>query len=237
MKQIIAMGGGGFSMEPDNLLLDEYILKATSKPKPKVCFVPTASGDAQGYIDGFYASFSTLSCEATHLSLFRSDTANLRLLVLSQDIIYVGGGNTRNLLLLWKEWKLDEILKEAWNNGIVLAGLSAGAICWFNSGLSDYIPGQLTPLECLGFLPGSCCPHFDGETHREKAYTDCISKGTIASGYAVDDGAALHFHNTSLANVVSSRPQAKAYRMEKTQNSTMKTTLATHFLGAEKAPT
>jgi len=210
--QIVAMGGGGFSMEPENLLLDRYVLSIASVPQPKVCFVGTASGDAQTYIDKFYAAFNTLPCTPTILSLFKPSTADLRSFVFEQDVIYVGGGNTRALLALWREWGLDAILREAWLSGIVMAGISAGSICWFQQGLSDsVIPGDLAPLNCLGFLPGSNSPHYDGEPGRRPAYHRFIRERELMAGYAVDDGAALHFIGQELKGVVSSRETAKAY--------------------------
>src|SRR5437867_1285366 len=119
-KQIIAMGGGGFSME-DNLALDRYVLYQSSKARPRVCFVPTASGDAISYIERFYAAFKTLDCEPSHLSVFSGPIGDWREYVLSKDVIYVGGGNTKNLLALWRDWGLDQIMREAWERGIVLA--------------------------------------------------------------------------------------------------------------------
>ncbi|HET7628220.1 MAG TPA: Type 1 glutamine amidotransferase-like domain-containing protein, partial [Bacillales bacterium] len=137
MKQIIAMGGGGFSMEPDNLLLDEYIVAQARNERPKVCFVPTASGDAAGYIDKFYKAFSSLACKPSHLSLFKPPVKDLQSFLLDKDVVYVGGGNTNNLLLLWRAWGLDVSLRKAWEQGVVLAGLSAGSICWFEEGVTD----------------------------------------------------------------------------------------------------
>src|SRR5579872_6107841 len=138
--QIVAMGGGGFSMEPDNPLLDRYVLNLAAASRPRICFVPTASGDADGYIVNFYAAMARLECRPCHLSLFRPPTADLQSFVLDQDIIYVGGGNTKSLLALWREWRLDVIFREAWGRGIVLAGISAGSICWFEQGGTDSIP-------------------------------------------------------------------------------------------------
>lgn len=201
-------------MEPDNPLLDQYILSATGVAKPKICFVGTASGDAQTYIDRFYDAFRNLDCTPTYLSLFKPPTEDLRSFVLEQDAIYVGGGNTRNLLVLWKEWGLDLILKEALASGVVLAGISAGSICWFEQGLSDSVKaGELRPLACLGFLPGSNCPHYDGEPERRSLYQRFIRERALKQGYAADDGAALHFMGTRLAAVVSSRPAARAYQV------------------------
>ena len=215
MRQIIAMGGGGFSMEPDNPLLDQYILQQVNNPKPKICFIPTASGDADSYTEKFYNFFNRQECIPSHLSLFKPPTRDLERFVLEQDIIYVGGGNTKNLLVLWKAWGLDEILKKAWNQGIVLAGLSAGSICWFEEGVTDSYGDQLEPLQALGFLKGSHCPHYDGEAERRPAYRQFIEQGVLQEGIAADDGAAVHYVGQHIKRIVSSRPAAKAYRVHK----------------------
>ncbi|MCH4825459.1 peptidase E [Planococcus halocryophilus] len=213
MRQIIAMGGGGFSMEPDNPLLDQYILKQANKARPKICFIPTASGDADSYIEKFYNFFNQQDCEPSHLSLFKPHTRKLEEFVLQQDIIYVGGGNTKNLLVLWKEWGLDQLLKTAWEQGVVLAGLSAGSICWYEQGVTDSYGDKLEPLEALGFLPGSHCPHYDGEAERRPTYRQFVEQGTLQPGIAADDGAAVHYIDQEIKKVVSSRPAAKAYRV------------------------
>ncbi|HEY9822052.1 MAG TPA: peptidase E [Candidatus Sericytochromatia bacterium] len=214
-RQIVAIGGGGLSTESDNLLLEQYLLKLANKESPKICFVPTASGDSQSYIDRFDAAFAQLPCIPSHLLLFRLHTADLRSFVLEQDIIYVGGGNTKNLLALWKDWGLDTIIREAWEQGVILAGWSAGSICWFEEGVTDSFPGELRVLRCLGFLKGSNCPHYDGEPERKPSYHRLLAEGLISEGYAADDGVALHFLGTQLEKIVSSRPHAKAYRLEK----------------------
>ncbi len=139
-RQIIALGGGGFSMEPDNPLLDNYILEQCERDNPKICFIGTASGDAQSYIDRFYAAFESKPCRPSHLSLFKGHTHLLEAFVLEQDIFFVGGGNTRNLLVLWKEWGLDVMISKAYRRGAILSGVSAGSICWFEQGLTDSIP-------------------------------------------------------------------------------------------------
>jgi len=214
-RQIVAIGGGGLSTESDNLLLEQYLLKLANKESPKICFVPTASGDSQSYIDRFDAAFAQLPCIPSHLLLFRLHTADLRSFVLEQDIIYVGGGNTKNLLALWKDWGLDTIIREAWEQGVILAGWSAGSICWFEEGVTDSFPGELRVLRCLGFLKGSNCPHYDGEPERKPSYHRLLAEGLISEGYAADDGVALHFLGTQLEKIISSRPHAKAYRLEK----------------------
>lgn len=213
MRQIIALGGGGFSMEPENPLLDKYILNQSGKTTPKICFIPTASGDSDNYISRFYHFFEQQESQPSHLSLFRPPTRNLEGFLLEKDIIYVGGGNTKNLLVLWKEWGLDIILKKAWKQGIVLAGISAGSICWFEEGVTDSYGDGLEPLKCLGFLKGSNCPHYDGEAERRPSYHKLIASNSIQSGMATDDGVAIHYIEQEVQKIVSSRPNAKAYKV------------------------
>lgn len=213
MKQIIAMGGGGFSQEPKNLLLDAYFLKQTGKVTPRICFIPTASGDSDNYIRRFYQSFNKLDCNPDHLSLFDPPTADLESFICERDAVYVGGGNTKNLLALWEAWELDIILKKAYNRGILLGGISAGSLCWFEKGLTDSIPGKLLPISCLGILSGSNCPHFDSELERRPTFHRLVKEGTLPGGIAADDGSALHFVDGNLSKVVSSRANAKAYKI------------------------
>ena len=214
-KQVLAMGGGGFSSKPENLKLDEYLISLSDKKNPKICFIPTASGDDESYIRRFYSSYKKLNCETSHLSLFWPPEGNLREYVLDKDIFYVGGGNTRNLMVLWKEWGLDKYLYEAWCNGAIMAGLSAGSICWFKQGLTDSKTGKLLPLDCLGFLEGSNCPHFDTEKGRRPAYYEAILDGSMIDGIACDDGVAAHFIDGELKGCVSSIALAKAYNIKK----------------------
>jgi dipeptidase E len=222
-QQIIAMGGGGFSMQPDNLALDRYVLEQTNKPDPAVAFLPTASGDNFEYIVNFYSAFRTLGCHPSHLSLFKPHTADIEQYIMEQDVIYVGGGNTRSMLALWREWELDMILRDALAAGIVLAGISAGAICWFAAGITDSTPGELTVIPGLGLLPMSCCPHYDGEAQRRPAYRRFVGSGQMTAGYALDDSAAVHFVDGELHRVVASAPNAKAYWVEKTGDTVTET--------------
>ncbi len=224
------MGGGGFSMEPDNLKLDNYLLSLVKKDKPKVCFISTASGDSKEYIERFYNSFSSLSCEPSNLALYRPPEGDLREFVMDKDIFYVGGGNTRNLLVLWKEWGLDLLLKEAWEKGAILAGISAGSICWFDQGLTDSVTGKLLPLNCLGLLKGSNCPHYDGEVERRPSYQQSILSGSMKNGIACDDGVAAHFINGELSKFVSSRETANAYRVELTKSGILETKIRPELL-------
>ena len=221
---IVAMGGGGFSSEPDNPSLDQYALGLARRQNPSVCFLATATGDAQTYIDSFYSAFRKLPCRPTHVPLF-ARTPDLASVILEQDVIYVGGGNTRTMLAVWREWELPALLRRAWESGAVLAGVSAGAICWFETGVTDSSASGLYPLSCLGFLPGACCPHYDGEAERRPALHGLVESGTISSALALDDGAAAHFVNGTLANIVSSQPHARAYRVEHVHGQVRETVL------------
>jgi peptidase E len=227
--RIVAMGGGGFSMEPENPLLDRYVLSLARSPRPRICFLQP--GDSPSYFERFYAAFSRLPCEPAHLSLFSGGVADVRGFLLGQEVIYVGGGNTKSMLAVWREWGLDTILREAWRSGAILTGLSAGAICWFGQGLTDSIPGSLTPLPCLGLLPGSACPHYDSEAERRPTYRAMVASGALADGYAADDGVGLHFIGERLHRVVSSRPHARAYRVERVGDQARETEIVPEFLG------
>lgn len=234
MKQIIALGGGGFSMEPENPLLDRYILEQTQAQRPKICFVGTASGDSAGYIERFYNAYEKLACEPSHLSLFKLPEGNLEEFVLGKDIIYVGGGNTRSMLALWREWGMDDILRKAYDRGIVLAGLSAGSICWFEQGVTDSVTGHLGPIQGLGLIPGSHCPHYDGEEERRPAYHALLKVGKLAPGIAAEDGVALHYRDGELHDVVSSRPKTQAYRVEVVNGRIEEHKLEPVFLGTKE---
>ena len=229
VKQIIAMGG--YPEDRKNVLLDRYILAQSPKPRPRICFVPTASGDSAEYVERYYSRYRTFDCVPSHLSVFAGPVGDWRDYLLSNDVILVGGGNTRNMLTLWREWKIDKIMREAWEMGIVLAGVSAGAICWFEQGVTDSIPGDLTPLACLGFLKGSNCPHFDGEPMRRPSYHRLLATGQIIPGIACDDAAAAHFVDGTLHRIVCSVPTAKAYRLALNGTTVVETPMPGDYLG------
>jgi dipeptidase E len=207
--QIIAIGGGGFltASEPG---LDHYVLQQAAAERPRIGFVATASGDAASTFLKFYARFAPLNCQPSHLSFF-DRTPDLEKWVQAQDIIYVSGGNTKSMLAVWREWHLPELLKRAMQRGTVLTGVSAGAICWFESGLTDSMQGDLMPLSCLGFLSGSCCPHYSGEPQRKPRFESYISKGTMPAGVAIDDGAAVHYVDGVPYRIAAGRAGAGAY--------------------------
>ena len=205
------MGGGSFAAEPAGSRLDAYVLALSGKPRPKICFLPTASGDAATYITKFYEAFGERA-EAVHVALFGRPRTDIAALLTSQDIVYVGGGNTANMLAVWRVHGVDRMLKAAWERGVILTGVSAGMICWFEAGVTDSF-GPLAALrDGLGFLSGSACPHYDGEMDRRPTYQSLVRAG-FPEGYAADDGAALHFIGTALETCVAGRPGARVYRV------------------------
>jgi peptidase E len=236
-RQIIAIGGAALPLELDNLLLVRYFLCQTRRKKPKVCFIGAAGGDSESYRLRFYAGFGRFGCVLSHLPLFARTPRDLAGFVLEHDAIFVGGGNTRSMLAVWREWGLDAHLRAAWEHGVVLGGVSAGAICWFEQGVTDSIAGPLTALDCLGWLPGSCCPHYDSEPLRRPAFRRLVARGAIAEGVAADDGAALHYVDGRLSRVVSSRPRARAWRVRKSGQRAVEKRLPGRYLGARQLST
>jgi peptidase E len=231
-RQIVALGGGGFSMEPANPLMDAYLLGLARRTSPRVCFLPSASGDADHYVVRFYRHFSAAGCVPSHVSLFRREhgPADLREHLLSQDVIYVGGGSVVSLLGVWRAHGLDLLLREAWEAGVVLCGLSAGSLCWFEEGVSAF-HGPPARVAGLGLLPFSNTVHYDGEPDRREAFHGFVRDG-MAAGYAADDGAALHFVDSELHRVVASRSGARGYLVTAVGGEVVETELATEWLGA-----
>ena len=193
-KNIVAIGGGGFGRSLGELKIEKYITSLVKKDRPKICFIPTASGDNSLYKLNFYRAFSKLDCITSHIDFF-SRTENLENKILSQDIIYVGGGNTKSMLAVWKEWNLESILKSAYERGIVMSGVSAGAICWFDKGITDSFAEKLEILDCLGFVNGVACPHFDEEKEREPFVNEIIESQRINSCICIEGNCALHIKN------------------------------------------
>ncbi|MGC4943432.1 Type 1 glutamine amidotransferase-like domain-containing protein [Kribbella sp. DT2] len=233
MRQILALGGGGFSMEPDNPLLDDHLLSlARTGAKPRVCFVPTASGDSDLYSARFLDAFGPERAEASVLSLFNRTVTDLDEFVRSQDVIYVGGGSTANLLAIWRVHGLDRALSNAYDDGVVLAGISAGMNCWFEASVTDsYDVNSLAPLDDgLGLLPGSACPHYDGEELRRGTYLDLVRDG-FRGGYAAEDGVGLHFRNGELVEAVTSTPGKAAYVVRAADGEVVEERLDARYLG------
>jgi dipeptidase E len=210
--QIVALGGGGFWME-ESPLLDDFLLRTVASPRPKVCFVGTASGDAESYIRRFYQHFASRECQLSHFPVFSTPPGTARQHLLAQDLIYVGGGATLNMLALWRLHGIDAVLHEAWQQGIVLCGPSAGAMCWFEAGVTASLGDGMTPFrEGLGFLRGSFCPHYGDDEARTAAYRDLVREG-FPAGLGVSDGAAVRFSGGEIAEVVAAHDGATAYRV------------------------
>jgi dipeptidase E len=237
-RHIVAMGGGGFSMEPENPLLDHFVLDLARRArrirgrKVKIAFVPTASGDNDSYLHHFYRAFRPERAEASDLALFDRNIRDLRSFVLAQDVIYVGGGNTANLLAVWRVHGLDRVMRQAWRHGVILAGISAGALCWFQCGVTDSFGGVFHALHGgLGFLRGAMTPHYDGEPQRRPTLHRLV-RGGFPATLALDDGAAAHFAGARLREIVSSRPKARALRVALQAGRVVETPLSVRYLGA-----
>jgi peptidase E len=222
-------------MEKDGSLLDEYVLSLTDAPRPRVCFLPTASGDADHYVVRFYRRFSA-DCDASHVSRFRRDQGtggvedDLATHLLGQELIYVGGGNVISMLGAWRAHGLDAILRKAWRKGVVLCGPSAGSLCWFEQALSAF-HGAPRAIRGLGLLPYSNCVHYDAEPARREEYHRFVGDG-MRPGFAVEDGVALHFMGRCLERAVSSRPDGRAFRVEPEPDGRVReTALEVDYLG------
>jgi dipeptidase E len=209
-RHIVGLGGGGDTIEQTDLLYD-FALGLTGKDRPRLLYIPTAIAESDSGIVGFYERFAGRG-ELSHLKTFPWPPRDLRDVILSQDSICVSGGNTANMLAIWRVHGIDSLLREAWERGIVLWGASAGMICWFEHGVTDSFGPQLAAMDCLGFLAGSACPHYDGEAERRPRYRELIDAG-LATGIAADDGVALHYVGTELVEAVTCRPGATAYRV------------------------
>ena len=209
-RNIIAIGGGGFGANPGQGIIEDYILKQTKKKNPKICFIPTATGDNEAYKVNYYSTFTNLDCCPTHLDFFKR-TPDLKDLIFNQDAIFVGGGNTKSMLAVWKEWGLDKILKKAYKNGVVMSGVSAGAICWFQNGITDSWASGLKIMPCLNFIKGTCCPHYDEEPERRPAVKKLLQSNQIKDVFAVDGGAALHIKDEKIFKSVVFRKEKSSY--------------------------
>jgi dipeptidase E len=223
---------GGLKPTPGRVHpLVDYIHGLTGKPRPKVCCIPTATGDSAEALLAFYNRIPAERAERSHLQLFNRSVVDVRGFLLAQDVIWVGGGNTANMLAVWRVHGVDQVLREGWEAGIVLTGGSAGSLCWFECGTTDsFNLNRLAPLrDGLGFLPGSHCPHYDGEAQRRPVYQRLIGEG-FPAGYAIDDDAAIHFAGTEPAEVVTGRAGATAYRVQRVDGQVRETALQARLL-------
>ena len=212
MRQVIAIGGGGFGRTQKSHLIEQYILDQSSQEKPNICFIPTATGDLDPYVVNFYTVFSKLNCNPSHISFFKR-TIDLEEHILNQDVIFVGGGNTKSMLAVWKDWGLDLILKKAYDQGAVMSGVSAGAICWFEQGLTDSWASELKMMPCMNFISGNCAPHYDEEPQRRPATKKLLQDNAISFMYGIEGGAALHFINEQPEKTVRFQKNKHSYNV------------------------
>ncbi|OGT47054.1 MAG: hypothetical protein A3E82_08205 [Gammaproteobacteria bacterium RIFCSPHIGHO2_12_FULL_38_11] len=224
MKQIVAIGGGGFSSETRNLKIEKYLLSLVNKKNPKICFLPQASHEDPDYIVKFFSTFVKLHAEPSWISLFGRVEASWKQHILNQDIIYVGGGNTKSMLALWREWGMDVVLMEAYNNGIILSGVSAGGICWFEQGITDSV-WPLGVVNGLGLIDGSVCPHFDSECERQSVYRNKLATAAIKPGLALEDETAVHFIDGQLNVAIKTLENKNVIRMNANEEIVLQTEL------------
>ena len=220
-RNIVAIGGGGFGRSLGDLIIEKYIISLSSQSRPKVCFIPTASGDNELYKLNFYRAFSKLDCLTTHLDFF-SRTEDLKKTIFESDIVFVGGGNTKSMLAVWKDWSLDKVLKDAYHKGIIMSGVSAGAICWYEMGITDSFAKNLEIIDCLGFIKGIACPHFDEEKEREPFVNQLINKNHINSCICIEGNCALHIKNENEIKSINFGVNKKCFELYRKDNKILK---------------
>ena len=211
-KHIIAIGGGGFGRNLSSCLIEQYILSLSIKDSPRICFIPTATGDDNSYIVRFYSVFTRLNCIPTHIEFFKR-TIDINDHIMKQDIVFVGGGNTKSMLAVWNDWGMNNILNTAYNNGVIMSGVSAGAICWFANGITDSWENQLRIMPCLNFLSGTCCPHYDEEVSRIPYVSKVLKEKKIPDCISIEGGSAMHFVNNKPFKSVSFKNNKKSYNV------------------------
>ena len=229
MRQVVAMGGGGWMM--DDPLLDRFVTGLVSADRPKICFIPTASGDHPAS-EGFFDAFPADRFDASILWLFNREVADIDAFLGAQDIVYVGGGNTVSMLAVWRAHGVDVALRSAYDAGVVMAGISAGANCWFQACTTDSFQlGRADPLrDGLGFVAGSFTPLYDAEPARRPAVLELVGSGGLRVGSACDEVAALHLVDGELREAVVSRPGARAFRVDAVDGATRETPVDVRLL-------
>jgi peptidase E len=235
VSRILTLGGHDFTSRPPDRAVSELMLRlATERAdgRPRICILPTASGDTSEQIGRFYAAFGERPCEPSDLSLFRLGRRPMALRdhLLAQDLIYVGGGSMVNLLAVWEAHDLSAILSLAWRQGIVLAGQSAGAMCWFESGITKS-SGRPEAEAGLGLLQGSLCVHYNNEPERRAAYLEAVPNG-MPNGYGLDDYAGLLWEGGGPPSAVTARRGARAYRVTSSDTGVVESPLPARFLPA-----
>ncbi|MDR6484746.1 Type 1 glutamine amidotransferase-like domain-containing protein [Paraburkholderia terricola] len=238
MRRILAIGGGGFMMEDGPSPIDKHIVSLIGKARPNICYLATPSGDLPAHLDKFHAVYGDLGSDTSHLAFFRQPearsipVADFPARLLDQDAIFVGGGNTRSALAVWREWGVDTAVRKAWENGVLIAGMSAGAMCWFEAGLTDSFWGPTyRPLDCLGLLPGGCAVHYSSDPKRRTSLHAALKASAIPASIAIDDFSAVLYEGASIDRVFSWRPGSTAHRVYREANSVIETALQTVCIG------
>ncbi|MBL8267986.1 peptidase E [Steroidobacter sp.] len=231
-QQIFGVGGCFFTEPWERPLLQQQMLSLAGSDEPKICYIGTAGGDNPADIEQFYRQMTQHRCRLSHLKLFEPHTDRFQEYFLQQDIIYVGGGATRNLMALWRDWGLVDALRTAWEAGVVLAGTSAGSICWFEGCITDSLPERLLPLACTGFLRGSGCTHYDARPDRPQSFQRYLLEGAIpAPGIATENHTALYYRGTELFEVVTAVRGKQAYRLDVVDGAIKQSALPARYLG------
>ena len=210
-RKLFIFGGGR------DKAISNYIIRLTKKENPKICFVPTATGDSPASILAWYASCEDMAMRPYVMRTFidsYSSKESFEEIIMKMDAILVGGGNTLNMIAIWKSQGIDLALRKAYDAGILMTGASAGSLCWFESGTTDSRPKQLTKVECLGWIKGSHCPHYNVEEFRRPVYHELIKKGELAPGYACDNQSGIYFENEKVVSCISSNEKSKSYRVD-----------------------
>jgi peptidase E len=209
-RRIVACGG-------EQLLypaLTRYVLDLVGKTRPKILFVPTASGDEAAYLLTFYQAMAGVACQPAHLALFDRTVDDIDGFVRSQDVVMVGGGNTANMLAIWRVHGVENAIRSAYREGTILTGWSAGCICWFEAGITDSFTPDLGALrDGLKLLAGSACPHYDSQERRRPVYAREIAAG-LPPGIALDDAVAARYEDERLVEIVSGKPEGRAFRVD-----------------------
>ena len=211
-RNIIAIGGGGFGRNPGDGVIEQYILDQANVEKPNICFIPTATGDNEAYKVNYYSTFSKLNCNPVHLDFFKR-TPNLEKLISEQNAIFIGGGNTKSMLAVWKDWGLDDLLHKAYKNGVVMSGVSAGANCWFESAVVDSWADDLQVINCMGFVKGNYCPHYDEEPQRRPSVKKFLEDKVFDSCFSSEGNSALHIKNESDYLSINFGKEKKSYKV------------------------
>jgi peptidase E len=223
-RRILAIGGVQLSPMSTDWPLLQFMLDRTGQERPRICMLATAAGENAAGLASYYATFAR-HAEPTHLDLFGRTVEDIEGFLLEQDVIFVGGGNTANMLAIWRVHGVDKALKRAWEAGVLLAGWSAGANCWFEGSSTDSFGPNLDALrDGLKLLPGSFCPHYDSESARRPRLEALIGSGALPDGYAADDGVGILFNGRELDEVVASMPGQHAYRVERRKGNAVEET-------------